>query len=101
MLGVGQIGFQNPDQALADVDVFNGKDTLDAAEVARHPIGAARKARLRPGTVFKIEDAAVLEKAAEDTTYADVLAHALDPGNQIADAAHDELNLHTPAWEAR
>ena len=97
LLGVLQIGLENVADALAVLGVLDGEDALDAAEeVPWHPVGAAGEDS-GPGAaaVFKIEDAAVLEVAAKNTAHADVLADAFNAGHEHADAAHDEVDLHT------
>src|SRR5581483_6880615 len=40
-------------------------------------------------------DARVLQESADDTTDADPLAESLDAGLEAANAAHDQVDLHT------
>ncbi len=69
--------------ALAERGIFEGENHFDAfVEIAGHPIGAAEK-HLRLAAIFKIVDAAVFEKAADDAAHADAAADAAQSGNQV------------------
>ena len=61
-------------------------------EVARHPVRAAAE-DFSLATVGEGEDAAVLEKAANDAADADALAQAFDAGTKSAHAANDQVDL--------
>src|SRR6266478_9507041 len=63
-------------------------------QIARHPVGAAQ-VDLRLAAVLEVIDAAVLEEPAHDTAYADAIADAANPRPQRADAAHQQINIHS------
>ena len=61
-------------------------------EIARHPIGAAEE-NFRLATIFKTEDAAVFEEAADNAAHTNAAADAANAGAQRADAAHEEIDF--------
>src|SRR4030088_299719 len=63
-------------------------------QIARHPIGAA-EVDLRLAAVLEIKDSAVFEKTAHDTAHADAFADATNPRPQRADAAHEQIDVHS------
>ena len=111
--GIGAVGAQIPalrlileigDHDLVQHLLMHGRivdrnQGLDAAvEVARHPVrrgdvdlGLRRRQSM---TRAEADDAAMLEEAADDALYPDVLGQAGHARPQAADAAHDELDLH-------
>ena len=73
--------------------VADGEDDFAALEeVARHPVGGA-EIDFVVAAVGEVEDAGVLEEAADDGADADALGQALDAGAQDAEAADDEVDL--------
>ena len=74
---------------------FDGKNHLDApAEIAVHPVRRP-DVNLRIAVVVKVEDPAVLEEAIDNGIDANVLADARQLGPQRADAAADQVDLHS------
>src|SRR5204863_1374190 len=65
-------------------------------EIARHPVPAG-DIELRLATVLEAEDAAVLEEAIDHREHLDVLADSGYAGNETADAADQEVDLHPGA----
>src|SRR5450432_3501385 len=61
--------------ALAKVRILHGKEDLHAfVEIAWHPVCAA-KIDFRLAAIFKVKDAAVFQKTADDATHPDATAH--------------------------
>src|SRR5450432_2878298 len=65
-------------------------------KIARHPI-RARQIEIGFAGVAEIIDAAVLEKTPNDTDHPDVFAQPLDFRAETANAADDEIDLHSGA----
>src|ERR1700716_3634509 len=63
-------------------------------QIARHPVGAA-EVDLRLAAVLEIKDSAVLEEPAHDTADADAIADTTNPRPQRANAAHEQINVHS------
>src|SRR5271163_1731089 len=79
---------------MAEEGILERENHLHAfVKIARHPVGAAEK-HFRLAAIFKIVDAAVFEKAADDTAHADPRADAAETGNQGTLAADDKVDFH-------
>ena len=95
--GVFQIEIEDFDHALAKSDIANREHHFDTfVEVAWHPVGGA-EIEIGLAAIFEIEDAAVLEEAADETSYADTMAEASDAGPESAGAANNEIDLDAGA----
>src|SRR5919198_3013009 len=80
-------------QLLSDLVRLDRGERLHAVvEVALHHVRAA-DVYLFVAAVLEVEDARVLEKAADDAADVDVLAQALHARTKHADAADDEIDL--------
>ena len=97
IFGVAQVRVDDADNATPDFGILNGKDALNASEeVAGHPVGAAGEdMRCLSMMVLKVEDAAVLQIASEDTVYANVFTEAFYVGDKVADAADDKVDFNS------
>src|SRR5262249_56240838 len=85
------------DDALLERGIEHREAELDPAEeVARHPVGA-REVHVFGAAVLEVEDARVLEEAADDRAHADVVREALDARPQRAYAAHHQVALYAGA----
>src|SRR5207302_558035 len=107
-LDIGAVGVELP--RLSVVGETGGEQRLEARmerrildrnegfhttlEVPRHPVGRSDVV-FRRAAVPEQEDAGVLKEAADDADDADAVAHAFDPRAQAADAADDEVDLHS------
>lgn len=79
-------------QVRAPTFIENGEHHFNPpVKVAWHQICTAEK-RLLVSTIPEIEDAAVLEKAPQDTRDPDVFRQPLDAGSQAAHASNKEVD---------
>src|SRR5665213_200747 len=75
--------------------ILHRKGNFDAAkEVAPHPVGR-RKPDLVGAAVAEMPDAMMLEKAAENRAYADVVRHSANAGAQRAGTTDDQVDAHS------
>ena len=83
-------------QTLAMLRCFDGEDCFDAAiEITRHPVcTASQDAGARGTAILEVEDAAVLQVASENAAHMDVFADAFDLRHEVANAAHNEVDLY-------
>ncbi len=73
--------------------IAHREDHLAALEeVARHPVGRA-EIDFVVAAVGEVEDARVLQEAADDGAHADAFRQAFDAGPQDAEAANDQVDL--------
>ena len=76
-----------------ELRVLHGEGKFDAAiEVAGHHVGTA-EIDLFFASIVEVEDAAVLEEAADDAGDADIVADSGHAGAKAADAADEEIEL--------
>ena len=74
--------------------VFDRKRQFDpTVEISRHPI-CAREEDLGLTGIFEVKNPAVLEKPANDTYDANVLAEIGNFGTQTTDTADDQIDRH-------
>jgi hypothetical protein len=93
---VGQIGTQNlvPD-ARDETEVAHRRHDLDApVQIARHQVGAA-DVRLVIAAVGEPPQPTVLEEAPDNAAHTNILAHTRYSRAQRADAADEQVHLHT------
>ena len=93
---VGQIRIENlVAHSLAQHFIAQGHEHFDAfVKVARHPVGAA-DIYLFLTIIGEIENAAVFEEAAHNAPHSYVIAHPANSGAKRADAADQQINLHS------
>ena len=73
--------------------ILDRSDNLDASiEVARHPVGGS-EIQLLLAVVGEIEDARMLQKAADDADDSDAIADPWYSRSKAADAAHDQVDV--------
>ena len=92
--GVGEIGGKDlVVDAGFDGGIADGEGDFAAfEEIARHPVGGA-EVDFVVAAVGEVEDAGVLEEAADDGADADAAGQALDAGAEDAEAADDEVDF--------
>ena len=91
---VGQISSQNfmhhpiPQQRILQRE----QDFNALMQVPRHPVRAAQ-IHFRIATIFKIENAAVLQESSHDAAHSYTVAHAANSRTQSANSTYQQLDL--------
>ena len=67
-----------------------------AIKIARHPVGTG-EVNVGLAGIFKIVNAAVLEKSSDDADDANIFAERRHSRAQTTNAANDEIDLHASA----